>query len=225
MADGILSRLRKGVKRTKAKAKAKRNKRQRKRARRRKGLRKKKEVVGEVGGDIGEILGSTRTAGAARATGRAAKKAASATETGLQKLEEGVDRVESSTLSGRLEEGNLSVGELKNELEFVNNPGRLNQLLRAERRGENRSTAKKAIRSRKEEIEAGGGGGIMGFGVPNDFSAEGMDFEGDDEPFLTGGQGDQPFLGDGLEMVDDPMFGEPDDDDGDRERDSFGLDF
>lgn len=212
---GVLKRLRKGVKKRARKEKQKRAKREIKRRKRR---AKRKDLAEDVK-DIASASRAGEAVRGARRAGGAAVSGAKAAGRGLERLDETLEKAGTGELEGELAAGELNVTDLKTELMLVSNRRTLRRLLRAERSGRDRSSAKRAIRQRIEDLEDGADQNAA-METVGDF----LGVDAPDEPIFGGGDG-----GARVELADvemDPLF---DDDDGgsgkEREKDSFGLDF
>lgn len=166
----VLEDLRKSIKKKKAKAKAKRNKRQRKRARRRKKFESVTDDLTELGSDVGDIFGASRAGGAARGAGRAARTTARGAKKAAKAADSGLDALEGfagGPMEMGLAAGEITVSDLRSRLKSINDPGTLDRLAQAERRGKNRQSALSAIRSRKSKLQSEQrSGGMVGGGEP-----------------------------------------------------------
>lgn len=94
MSDGILSSIRKSVKKKKGKAKSKQLRRRRNRQKRREAARKRKEAVVDFGTDLEELAAATRPGEAVRGAVRGTKTAARGVKRGGEIGIGGLDRVD-----------------------------------------------------------------------------------------------------------------------------------
>lgn len=202
-SDGVLGRLRKGIKKRATKEKSKRAKREIQR-------RKRRAVREDVAGDIKDIAGASR----AGEVVKGARRAGGAAVRGLERADKAL-APGAGGLENEIAQGEINVGDLKTEIEFVSDRQSLRRLLRAERKGKNRSSAKSAIRTRLKELEDG---------ADMDAGAETVgDFLGVSAP-------DEPMFGGDIGVGEpemEPIFGEKSGGKKKKkgETDSFGLDF